>query len=227
MRLSALAIFNTALEVGGTSLGRWPELREGVRDEGCRHLFQVSGEARSLACNFDKLIFHSLNQLTRSDSPALLAQSLRTTSTLFSTLSPHLKLQLELFLSYVIDRLSTSTPPSAPINLNFPQAGPSRPASPAISINTDVVNGDKRSGPSIGTATPPTAPATPRPFNVLPPVPAESRELILETLTQIASRSSFMVDCWINYDCSTDSEDIFERLMDFLTRVSYQTRSLI
>ena len=41
MRLSALAILNTALEVGGTSLGRWPELREGVRDEGCRHLFQV------------------------------------------------------------------------------------------------------------------------------------------------------------------------------------------
>ena len=42
MRLSALAVLNTALEVGGTSLGRWPELREGVRDEGCRHLFQVS-----------------------------------------------------------------------------------------------------------------------------------------------------------------------------------------
>jgi brefeldin A-resistance guanine nucleotide exchange factor 1 len=42
MRLSALAILNTALEVGGASLGAWPELREGVRDEGCRYLFQVS-----------------------------------------------------------------------------------------------------------------------------------------------------------------------------------------
>ena len=41
MRLSALAILNTALEVGGASLGNWPELREGVRDEGCRYLFQV------------------------------------------------------------------------------------------------------------------------------------------------------------------------------------------
>ena len=41
MRLSALAILNTALEVGGESLGKWPELREGVRDEGCRYLFQV------------------------------------------------------------------------------------------------------------------------------------------------------------------------------------------
>jgi brefeldin A-resistance guanine nucleotide exchange factor 1 len=41
MRLSALAILNTALEVGGAKLGEWPELREGVKDEGCRFLFQV------------------------------------------------------------------------------------------------------------------------------------------------------------------------------------------
>jgi brefeldin A-resistance guanine nucleotide exchange factor 1 len=42
MRLSALAILNTALEVGGSTLGKWPELREGLLDEGCRYLFQVS-----------------------------------------------------------------------------------------------------------------------------------------------------------------------------------------
>ena len=42
MRLCALAILNTALEVGGSTLGKWPELREGLRDEGCRYLFQVS-----------------------------------------------------------------------------------------------------------------------------------------------------------------------------------------
>jgi len=29
-----------------------------------------------------------------------------------------------------------------------------------------------------------------------------------------------MVDCWVNFDCSTESEDIFERLIAFLTRVS-------
>ena len=42
MRLCALAILNTALEIGGVTLGKWPELREGLRDEGCRYLFQVS-----------------------------------------------------------------------------------------------------------------------------------------------------------------------------------------
>lgn len=41
MRLSALAILNTALEVGGLGLANWPELREGVTDEGCKYLFQV------------------------------------------------------------------------------------------------------------------------------------------------------------------------------------------
>jgi brefeldin A-resistance guanine nucleotide exchange factor 1 len=41
MRISALTILNTALEVGGLTLGNWPELREGLLDEGCRYLFQV------------------------------------------------------------------------------------------------------------------------------------------------------------------------------------------
>ena len=46
----------------------------------------------------------------------------------------------------------------------------------------------------------------------------------METLTQVAQRPSFMVDCWINFDCSTESEDMFERLIAFLTRVSLASR---
>ena len=198
MRLSALAILNTALETGGSSLGRWPELREGVRDEGCRYLFQ----------------------LTRADSPALLAQSLRTTSTLFSTLLPHLKLQLELFLSYLIDRLTPAIPVALPQNLR--ESSTSRPGTPAIGASDGQINGEeplKRAGtPTIDMA--PGGTSTPKPFSLLPPVPGETRELMLETLTQIALRPSFMVDCWANFDCSTESEDIFERLLAFLTRVS-------
>ncbi|WWC66365.1 uncharacterized protein I206_100266 [Kwoniella pini CBS 10737] len=197
MRLSALAILNTALEVGGSSLGNWPELREGVRDEGCRYLFQ----------------------LTRADSPSLLAQSLRTTSTLFSTLLPQLKLQLELFLSYLIDRLTPPNPSPIPTHLLGRSDPTSRPGTPSLG------------GPSDGRATPngekahpdtPTA-GTPRPLSLLPPVPNETKELMLDTLTQIALRPSFMVDCWVNFDCSTESEDIFERLITFLTRGVYPT----
>ena len=61
MRISALAILNTALEVGGLTLGDWPELREGLRDEGCRYLFQVRSGVRNLY--FDgslTMIAHSL-----------------------------------------------------------------------------------------------------------------------------------------------------------------------
>jgi brefeldin A-resistance guanine nucleotide exchange factor 1 len=178
MRLAALSVLNTALEVGGSSLGEWSELREGVRDEGCRYLFQ----------------------LTRSDASILLGQSLRSTSTLFSTMLPHLKLQLELFLSYLIDRLTPQTPPP---QINYGNS--SRPSTPSLATfdHTD------------------TAPSTPRPISLLPPVPNETRELMLETLTQIALRPSFMADCWVNYDCSADSEDIFERLIGFLTRGVY------
>lgn len=43
---------------------------------------------------------------------------------------------------------------------------------------------------------------------------------MLETLAQVASKPSFMVDCWVNFDCSTENEDMFERLIAFLIRVS-------
>ncbi|WVF70575.1 hypothetical protein IAT40_005367 [Kwoniella sp. CBS 6097] len=196
MRLSALAILNTALEVGGSSLGNWPELREGVRDEGCRYLFQ----------------------LTRSDSPALLAQSLRTTSTLFSTLLPQLKLQLELFLSYLIDRLTPPNPAPIPIHLSQRSESSSRPGTPALGGRPDG-----RSTPVNGEAPPAETPAsgTPKPLALLPPVPNETKELMLDTLTQIAIKPSFMVDCWVNFDCSTESEDLYERLIGFLTRGVY------
>ena len=165
-----------------------------------------------------------LSQLTRSDSPALLAQSLRTTSTLFSTLLPQLKLQLELFLSYLIDRLTPPTPSALPAHLIISN-NVSRPSSPIVTGSSTVEGGlsasdnetTNPSGPSIGNQTP--TQSTPRPLSLLPPVPSETKELMLETLTQIASIPSFMVDCWINFDCSTESEDVFERLIAFLTRV--------
>ncbi|BEJ15721.1 hypothetical protein CspHIS471_0503260 [Cutaneotrichosporon sp. HIS471] len=186
MRLSALAVLNSALEVGGSSIGQWPELREGVRDEGCRYLFQ----------------------LTRSDQAVILQSSLRTTSSLFTTLLPHLKLQLELFLSYLVDRLTPPAPTPLPPHLR----DLSRPPSPSPYASETASD---TSGPD----TPPTS--TPKPYALLPPMSPESKELWLETLTQIATRPSFMVDCWVNFDCSTDSEDIFERLMVFLTRGVY------
>jgi brefeldin A-resistance guanine nucleotide exchange factor 1 len=67
MRLCALAILNTALEVGGVTLGKWPELREGLRDEGCRYLFQVSFTFHQLV-PVTKLMCRSLQGPTRRHS---------------------------------------------------------------------------------------------------------------------------------------------------------------
>ncbi|KAK8865894.1 hypothetical protein IAR55_001042 [Kwoniella newhampshirensis] len=200
MRLSALAILNSALEIGGASLGNWPELREGVRDEGCRYLFQ----------------------LTRADSPALLAQSLRTTSTLFSTLLPHLKLQLELFLSYLIDRLTPPNPPPFTPHLQLRQDSSSRPGTPSLGgSKPDGRSTPVNAEPSSSISDSNSVSSTPKPLSHLPPVPNETKELMLDTLTQIALRPSFMVDCWVNFDCSTESEDLFQRLVSFLTRGVY------
>jgi brefeldin A-resistance guanine nucleotide exchange factor 1 len=41
MRLSALGVLNSVLDVGGRQIGKWEELVEGIKDEGCRYLFQV------------------------------------------------------------------------------------------------------------------------------------------------------------------------------------------
>lgn len=131
---------------------------------------------------------------------------------------PHLKLQLELFLSYLIDRLTP--PPSASIPVHLQNLG-SRPGTPV----PNGVDPEGLAGGVAGTlavpseAATPTA-STPKPMANLPPVPNETRELMLETLTQLAQRPGFMVDCWVNFDCSTDSEDIFDRLIAFLSRVS-------
>jgi brefeldin A-resistance guanine nucleotide exchange factor 1 len=50
-------------------------------------------------------------------------------------------------------------------------------------------------------------------------VEPELRELMLEILILLSGEPSFMVDLWANYDCDVNCEDIFERLVGFLTKV--------
>jgi brefeldin A-resistance guanine nucleotide exchange factor 1 len=63
-------------------------------------------------------------------------------------------------------------------------------------------------------------PSTPRLNANLPSVAADTRELMLETLSQLMLNPDFMLDLWINFDCDPESEDVFERMIDFLTKVS-------
>jgi golgi-specific brefeldin A-resistance guanine nucleotide exchange factor 1 len=51
------------------------------------------------------------------------------------------------------------------------------------------------------------------------PARGETRDLILEWLSQITAHPSFMVDLYANYDCDINCENLFQRLIDFLTKV--------
>lgn len=183
MRLAALGILHTALEVAGTHLGHWPEIRGMLSDEGCKYLLQ----------------------LTRSDSPALFSFSLRVTSTIFETMREWLKPQMELFLSYLIDRLTP--PPSA---LHPAQRSVSAHGSAASSMDATDDRGDLAVD---------VVPRSRHPVGVGLAANGEHRELLLECLAQLARHPSFLVDLWINYDCDMDCEDLFEKTISFLTRV--------
>lgn len=189
-RITSLRILNVALEVSGIHFGDYPSLSSIMFDHGCKYLFQ----------------------LARSENPTVLYLSLRVISTLFDTLRPYLKLQQELFLAFTVDRLA----PPDPSVFSKPQPqvtaaskiGPS--SSYPLSPNPNLLEeGDSE----LGSQTPP-----PRP--TVAPARGETRELMLEMLSSLASPPSFMVDLWTNYDSDVNCEDVFERLIAFLTRVS-------
>ena len=145
-----------------------------------------------------------LFQLARSDNPAVLQTTLRTISTMFETMRRDLKLQQELFLTFTVDRLA---PPPAPPGKSQSLKSNSRAGTP--------IPGTPNLGPadSEGERTP----STPRLY--VAPAKGDTRELLLETLSLVSRHPSFMVDLYVNYDCDMNCENMFERLIDFATKV--------
>ena len=189
-RLIALGILGGAFEVAGPRIADFPSLEALVLDSGCKFLFQ----------------------LARSENTSILHLALRTISTVFETLRRHLKLQQELFLAFTIDRLAPPTPNKvylAPTTLSGKKGSASpRPGTPvpaALGTPDPDADSDK------GSATPPRL--------LVLPARGETRDVMLETLSQIASHPSFMVDLYTNYDCDINCENLFERLIEFLTKV--------
>lgn len=186
-RLTALTILNSIIETCGTRIGDYPSLAVLILDSGCKYLFQ----------------------LARSDNPAVLQGALRTISSLFETMQPHLKLQQELFLAFSIDRLAT--PPlsgssaTKKYQVNSPRPGTSATSTPNLGpVDTEL---DLEGGSPVPSR-PPVQPAR-----------GDTRDLMLETLSQISRHPSFMVDLYTNYDCDINCENLFERLIEFLTKV--------
>ncbi|KAI5835636.1 Sec7-domain-containing protein [Schizophyllum commune Tattone D] len=187
-RLIVLSILNAAIEAAGPRIMQFPSLEALVLDGGCKYLFL----------------------LARSENMHVLHSALRTITALFVTMSPHLKLQQELFLTFSIDRLATPILPTKTQHQHLtgtPRIGSPRPGTPAIGPPEPAADAEG------GTATPP------RPM--VPPARGETRGLMLETLGQISRHPSFMVDLYTNYDCDINCENVFERLVEFLTKAVY------
>jgi brefeldin A-resistance guanine nucleotide exchange factor 1 len=189
-RLLALGVLNTSFEVSGARLGDFPTLRTMILDHGCKYLFQ----------------------LAQSDNSSVFQLTLRTISTMMNSMRRYLKLQQELFLAYTLDRLAPPvTGKTSRLGTPVPKSGffsprPSSPGSHTSSLElleeADVEKGSP----------------TPNKPSVIP-ASGNARDLLLDVLSQISSHPSFLVELFSNYDCDTNAENLFDRIIDLLTKV--------
>ncbi|KAL2120829.1 hypothetical protein VTJ04DRAFT_4856 [Mycothermus thermophilus] len=188
MRVMALRIIHVALEVAGPSIARHPALATIAENQLCCYLFQ----------------------LVRSDNMAILQEALTVASTLLSTCRSVLKLQQELYLSYLvaclhpnieiprepgIDPSLYSGIPTAPKLVKQPpsQAGSGR--------STPVAVKDRQKLGLEGGARKPDA-----------------RQAMVENIGVLARMPSFMVELFVNYDCDEDRADLCEDMVGLLAR---------
>lgn len=139
---------------------------------------------------------------------SVLHAALRTISTMFDTMRKHLKLQQELFLAFTIDRLAPPPLSQKQLSKRATYSNSPRPGTPAPET------------PLLGPPEPDNDGSTTQSRPLVPPAYGQTRDLLLETLSQIARHPSFMADIYANYDCDVNSENLLERLMDFLTKVT-------
>lgn len=191
MRVMALRIIDVALEVAGPSIAKHPSLATLAKDDLCRHLFQ----------------------LVRSEHVALLHESLRVAGTLLSTCREVLKLQQELFLSYLVACLHprVEIPREPGIDPALYEGVPQAPklvkpvASQASSgRSTPVPVKDRQKLGMEGGARKPDA-----------------REAMVESIGALSRIPSYLVELFINYDCEVDRSDLCEDLIGLLSRNAF------
>lgn len=191
MRIMALRIIDVALEVAGPWIAKQPSLAALVQDDLCRHLFQ----------------------LVRSDNMVLLNSSLRVAGTLLATCRQLLKLQQELFLSYLVaclhPRVDIPQEPGIDPSLyeGVPQAPKlvkPAPSQPNSGRSTPVPIKDRQKLGLEGGARRP-----------------EAREAMVESIGTLVRMPSFMVELFVNYDCEVDRQDLCEDMVGLLSRNAF------
>ncbi|KAI5201572.1 Sec7-domain-containing protein [Aureobasidium subglaciale] len=191
MRVMALRIVNVALEVAGPSIAYHPSLASLAKDTLCRNLFQ----------------------LVRSENIALLHESLRVAGTLLATCRSVLRLQQELYLSYIVACLHPRVPiPDEPsINPILYEGVPQAPrlVKPAASAtqsgrSTPVPVKDRQKlGMEGGSRKP------------------DAREAMVESVGALVRIPSFMAELFVNYDCEIDRSDLCLDMVGLLSRNAF------
>ncbi|KAF2739098.1 hypothetical protein EJ04DRAFT_458596 [Polyplosphaeria fusca] len=193
MRVMALRIVDVALEVAGPSIASHPSLATLAKDTLCRHLFQ----------------------LVRSESMPILNESLRVAGTLLATCRTVLKLQQELYLSYLIAclfprveiPLETGIEPSlyegVPQAPSLSKPAPSRQSSSSGRSTPVPVKDRQKLGLEGGSRKP------------------DAREAMVENLGGLVRIPSFMTELFINYDCETDRGDVCMDIVGLLSRNAF------
>lgn len=191
MRIMALRIIDVALEVAGPFIAAQPTLAALVEDDLCRYLFQ----------------------LVRSEEVVVLNSSLRVAGTLLTTCRKSLKLQQELFLSYLIACLhpKVEIPQEPGIDPSLYEGVPQAPklvkpapSQPGSGRATPVPVQDRRQlGLEGGSRKP------------------EAREAMVEAIGTLVRMPAFMVELFVNYDCDVDRQDLCEDMIGLLSRNAF------
>lgn len=191
MRVMALRIVDVALEVAGPSIASHPSLASLAKDTLCRHLFQ----------------------LVRSENMAILNESLRVAGTLLATCRSVLKLQQELFLSYMVACLfpRVEIPQELGINPKLYEGVPQAPTlvKPAPSQSSSgrstpvPVKDRQKLGLEGGSRKP------------------DAREAMVECIGALVRVPTFMVELFVNYDCETDRSDLCLDMVGLLSRNAF------
>ena len=191
MRYMALRVIDVIFEVAGPSVADQPTLAKLANDDLCRYLLQ----------------------LVRSENMFLLNGSLRVAGTLLATCRKVLKLQQEMFLSYLIGCLhSRSEIPAEPgIDPSLyegiphaPKLVKPAPSQPSSGRSTPVPVKDRRTLGLEGGARKP-----------------EAREAMVESIGNLVRMPSYMVELFVNYDCEVDREDLCEDMVALLSRNAF------
>ncbi|ODA82718.1 hypothetical protein RJ55_01227 [Drechmeria coniospora] len=188
MRVMAMRILHVALEVSGPLVARHPALAIIAEDRLCCFLFQ----------------------LVRSDNMAVLQESLIVAGTLLATCRGVLKLQQELFLSYLVACLHPTVPipreagiePSLYSGIpETPKLVKPPPSQQGSGRSTPVAVKDRQKLGMEGGARKPDA-----------------RQAMVESIGVLSRMPTFVTELFVNYDCDVDRADLCEDMIGLLSR---------